>query len=176
MNWKEVLKKLEREQFWDEAIEYMQKIIDQYPNDLDAYLAINYLIMNILVEEDYDETKHDYYASLLKQYFDESWEKFSNNAEYLFFIGYISVMSPWYFGLDWEDPEKLLMKSFDIDNLNILYKWVIYSKKSFHDFNKKKEYAKLILKDNSPIKIKLKEKGSLGDRILLYMHMWAKEF
>ena len=36
------------------------------------------------VNEMYDNSKHDYYADLLKKYFLESYSRFSNNSEYLF--------------------------------------------------------------------------------------------
>lgn len=52
---------------------FMKNIIEQNPNDLDTYLEMNCLLMNLLVEEDYDKNKHEYYANLLKKYFIESY-------------------------------------------------------------------------------------------------------
>ena len=50
MEWKESLRKLERNKQWDEAIEFMQEVIAQNQDDMDAYIAINYLLMNLIVE------------------------------------------------------------------------------------------------------------------------------
>lgn len=50
--------------------------VNKNPESLAAYLSVCYLLMNLLVEEDYENSKHDYYAKLLKHYFDESYFKF----------------------------------------------------------------------------------------------------
>lgn len=63
----------------------MQETINQNSSSIDPYLSMNYLLMNLLVEEQYNPNDHDYYAGLLKQYFIESYAKFSNNPEYLLY-------------------------------------------------------------------------------------------
>lgn len=85
MTWQKILRKLEQNKEWDNAIEFMQNVVKENPDNVDVYLRINYLLMNLLVEEDYDRTKHDYYAALLKKYFDESYAKFFLNPEYLYY-------------------------------------------------------------------------------------------
>jgi len=89
MCWREQLKQYEYNKNWNAAIKLMQVVIDDNPNDIDGYLFMNYLLMDILVNEMYDNSKHDYYADLLKKYFLESYSRFSNNSEYLFYIGFI---------------------------------------------------------------------------------------
>ena len=84
MNWEEQLAKLEQRKDWKSAIVLMQETINQNSNSVDAYLIMNYLLMNLLVEEQYEPNDHNYYAGLLKKYFIESYAKFSDNPEYLF--------------------------------------------------------------------------------------------
>ena len=69
MCWREQLKQYECDKDWDTAIRLMQIVIDDNPNDMDGYLFMNYLLMDILVNEMYDNSKHDYYADLLKSIF-----------------------------------------------------------------------------------------------------------
>lgn len=69
MCWKEQLKQYEYNKDWDAAISLMQVIIDDTPDELDSYLCMNYLLMDILVNEMYDNSKHGYYADLLKNIF-----------------------------------------------------------------------------------------------------------
>ena len=102
MCWREQLKQYEYNKNWNAAIKLMQVVIDDNPNDIDGYLFMNYLLMDILVNEMYDNSKHDYYADLLKKYFLESYSRFSNNSEYLFYIGFIASMSEWYFDIEME--------------------------------------------------------------------------
>lgn len=126
MNWKKTLISLEKAKAWDEAIEFMQKIISENPDDLDAYIGINYLLMNLLVEEDYDTDKHKYYAKLTKQYFLESYAKFSDNAEYLFYTGLTGCMSEWFFGLEREQVKSMMKKALYLEPENIIYQWIYY--------------------------------------------------
>lgn len=169
MLWKKQLAKLEHAKQWDRAIKYMQNIVTKNPDNLDAYLSINYLLMNLLVEEDYDNTKHDYYASLTKKYFDESYAKFSNNPEYLFFTGITAFMSEWYFDIDREDAKKMLFKALDLEPDNLLYQSTYYlylDKKDPNNIQPLLDYANKVIASDSPIKTLLKNKGSLGAYIL----------
>ncbi len=173
MNWKEQLKKLEQSKEWDFAIKLMESVIEDNPDNLDAYLSMNYLLMNLLVEEKHDESKHSYYENLLKKYFNESYKKFSDNAEYLFFTGITAFMSEWFFGIDIEDAKNMLYKATQLAPDNILYKWGYYGNfdlSKFDSLRKESEiYAKQILEKNSPFRKMLEEKGSLGAHILQIM-------
>ncbi len=60
MEWKIQLCKLEKAKQWDKAITFMQKVITQKPDDIDAYLFMEYLLMNLLVEEDYDRSQENH--------------------------------------------------------------------------------------------------------------------
>lgn len=130
MNWKVQLEKFERSKDWKSAIELMQKTISENPDNVEAYIRVIYLLHNILVEEDYPESEHDHIASLLKQYFDESNKSFSDNTEYLFFIGKILHIAEWYFGLN-DRPGlmeqscafKMQKKAFEKEPGNALFEW-----------------------------------------------------
>jgi len=130
MNWKEQLFEIEshfchHEQWsWKSAIELSKRLVEKYPNNVEVYVRVIYLIHNILVEENYTNDEHDEMAELLKEYFDKSYILFSENAEYLFFIGKILHIAEWYFGLE-DDKLALEMqkKAMDKEPDNILYEW-----------------------------------------------------
>lgn len=177
MNWKDHLAKLEHNKQWDTAIEYMQHIVVENPDNLDVYLSINYLLMNLLVEEDYDTTKHDYYAALAKKYFDKSYSKFKDNPSYLFYIARIAAMSEWYFDIEIEDVEKMLQKAMALDPQNPLYQWTYYGSLDTNYVQNKDQiiaYSQLILQNNSPIKKELVTQGALGEYIWSMMKHWAE--
>ena len=56
MNWKNQLMKYEQKDNWEDSIKLLIDVIDKNPNDLEPYLNICYLTMNILVEEEYKYT------------------------------------------------------------------------------------------------------------------------
>lgn len=177
MQWKKRLRKLEYEKKWDEAIAFMQQVIKDNPSNMDAYLFMNFLLMNLLVEEDHDESKHDYYESLAKKYFNESYAKFSGNAEYLYLTGKTAVMSEWYFGIDVKDYEDMFERARQLEPKNPLY-----NKKYYYMLRNKDPkhpeliaHARMILSENSPVKEQLKDKGMLGEYILGMEENWSKD-
>lgn|GEM_PF-311660 len=172
MNWKEQLSSLEKNKQWDEAIEFMKRVVQYNPNDMDAYIFMNYLLMNLLVEENHDESKHGYYASLTKEYFDISHRKFSNNPEYLFFTGITAVMSEWYFGISMEDYQNMLKKATELDPQNKLYCISYYFgsvRSKTPNIPQELQYADILLDPNDSVQKQLATKGAAGEYYLELM-------
>lgn len=170
MNWKKNLIELEHHKDYKLAVELIQKVIKDNPDDVEAYIRAIYLLHNILVEEDYSELEHDFLASLLRSYFDISYLKFSNNAEYSFFIGKILYIAEWYFGVDddfklTEEKQAYQMQkmAYEIERDNVLYEWAyrlsLGEKLASH-------LAEQILSQNKSKLEWLKSKGFPGEYIL----------
>lgn len=177
MNWKEQLSKLEQSKDWQSAIALMQETINQNSNSIDAHLSMSYLLMNLLVEEQYDPNDHDYYAALLKKYFIESYAKFSNNPEYLFYIGQIACISEWYFDIEIEEAQSMMKKASELKPDNMLYKWANYSGFDTRNQAKKEKlilYAKQALSEPE-VERELKSKGALGKYLWDSLEYWSKE-
>ncbi len=176
MEWKKLLLGLEEAKRWDEAIIFMQEVIRKNPCDVEAYLLMEYLVMNLLVEEDYDRSKSGYYESLALKYFKEGYSKFSHNPGFLYYTGIIACMSEWYFGIEIEEAEEMRKKAYLLDPHNIVYQW-----KSVEDINisnitnvkKVTEYAKMVLHDHAFLWHELEKKGSLGQYVFQLMQFWA---
>jgi hypothetical protein len=178
MNWRNQLAIFEKNKQWDNAIQLMQKVIVEEPSNMDAYLYTNFLLMNLLVEENYDENKHDYYANLLLKYFQESYPKFSENPEYLFFTAITAYISEWYFNIEQKDARAMLQKAMYLAPENILYKWAFYGSLDMRNADNRKlalSYAQIILQEVSPIKAILQKKGALGDYLLDIMVNWSQK-
>lgn len=176
MNWKVQLKRYEQQKDWDSAIKLMQKYIKDNNQDLDAYLCMNYLLMNLLVEEDYDVKKQDYYAELLKKYFLESFSKFSHNPDYLFYTGITAHLSEWYFDIDIEAAKTMLKDAFFLEPRNIIYEWGYYYYVEVNDESSKLKVvncSKEILNNNT-LQESLTSKGALGEYILEIMQYSSK--
>ncbi|MGC2310110.1 MAG: hypothetical protein WA432_00620 [Candidatus Babeliaceae bacterium] len=177
MDWKEQLALFEHTKRWDDAIFYMEHVIEQNPDSVDAYLSMNYLLMNFLVEEQHDCSKHDYYWRLTKYYFDESYAKFSNNASYLYYIARIAVMSEWYFGITPEDIDKMFKQALVLNPESLVYQWDYYlhlDKNNPANRDKLLAYYRIVLQEDSPIQKELKARGALGEYILDMMQNTAK--
>lgn len=177
MNWKEQLKKHETNKDWKPAFEVLENAIEKNPSDVDAYLSMNYLLMNLLVEEEYDKNQHDYYAGLLKKYFLESYSKFSNNPEYLFFIGMIACMSEWYFGIEIQEAEKMMKEALNHEPNNPIYKWAYYGALDMRNADNRLKvipYIEEIRKKD--VETLLKSKGALGEYIFEIIANWSNRY
>ena len=170
MSWKENIIELEHNANWPQAVQLIQSIVKEYPNDVEAYIRAIYLLHNILVEKDYSESQHDFLASLLKAYFEISYQKFSGNAEYLFFVGKILYIAEWYFGLDddfkpMEERRAFQMqkKAHEMEKENKLYEWAY--RFSIGDNLSTCLAEQILLKDKTTLKW-LKLKGFPGEYIL----------
>ncbi len=178
MTWKETLRKLELAEEWDNAIEFMQHIIQEYPDDMNTYIYMNFLLMNLLVEEDYDDTKVNTYVTLAKHYFNESYKKFHNNAEYLFYTGKTAYMSVWHFGIDYEDADNMLNTALAKDPTNLVYQsnyYISLNYENSHELEQMKIYAHKILKKDPSIYKPLQSKGAIGAYILKLLNGWAEK-
>ncbi|HEV2601196.1 MAG TPA: hypothetical protein VGT41_02770 [Candidatus Babeliales bacterium] len=175
MTWKENLSKFERNKQWDDAIAYMQNVIAENPNDVDAAICMNYLLMYVIVYEGVDEASRGYHMFLTKKYFKESYAKFSEDSEYLFFTGKTAVMGQWYFDLEDEDLDNMLEKARQLDKNNLLYQWIC--RPDSHVSNLEwKYYSKALVADGSPARKQLESKGAVGAYLLEMIIGWSATY
>ena len=150
------LNKIEESLDIPKAIEY---IADNQNKNIINYLRVLFVITYFLKEEPYNEKEYLLYTDYLKKIFLESSKKYSDNAEFLFYTGFIISMGEWYFNLTFEQSVEMMTKASEIEPKNELYQWVYFfylDKK-----NKKKEYAKHLL-GKKTIQKELYSKGLLG--------------
>jgi len=195
MIWKEKVRILEQLDNFDVAIFYLEQVIKEHPDDVDAYIFMLFRLMDTIVEhachfanvsktpvsdikKKYYDSKEDEYEVLAKKYFKEGYAKFSDNAEFLFYVGVTAAMSEWYFGIDTKDYEHMLDKALLLDSDNFLYQSVYYRGLDQKiECNKKavREYAQTVLNEHSPIRSILADKGAVGECCLELIINWSKE-
>jgi tetratricopeptide (TPR) repeat protein len=194
MTWKEQLRILEQQDDFDVALFFMEKIIQEYPDDVDAYIFMLFRLMDTIVEyachfanvsktpvsdikKEYYDAKEAHYEVLAKKYFKSGYAKFSENASFLFCVGITAVMSEWYFGIDIKDYENMLEKAMQLEPDNLVDKRTYYIHLNQSIPEKKEEaiaYASLILQDNSPLVQSIKTRGAFGEYLLDCMRGWAE--
>lgn len=167
MNWKEKLKILDQKKEWDAAIEFMEHVIEQNPDDMDVYIALNYFFMNLITEEDYSNSKFHDYTNLARHYFDESYERFSENAEYLFFSAATMAIADWYMDIGMDRVHEMFKRALSLEPNNLLYQWGVAGIGLKYPDNIKagNVCAKKVL-ENSSIVAFLKSKGAMGEYLL----------
>lgn len=166
MRWEKQLRIYENNKEWDFAIFLLQKILKNGDSDLNVYLCLMYLIMNLLVEEDYETSKAKDYEARLKKMFLDSYTLFNKNAEYLFYMGIIALMSEWYLDLDESEAKDMLKEAVKLQPQNNLYNWGYYTYLGNNSDKKNSlAYARKILLDSNSLE-ELESKGTLGEYVL----------
>ena len=127
MNWKEQIAQLEQQGNFDIAIFLLEKVIAENPHTIDGYIFLLYRLMDTLVEggcywanskdplrnikREYYDSKDGDYIVLAKKYFAESYNKFSDNPEYLYYVGRGMGPAHYFFGVDDEMPTRMIRKA-----------------------------------------------------------------
>lgn len=169
MTWKEKLALLEHSKQWDEAIAFMEETITNNPNNMDAYIFMNYLLMNLLVEEyTRDKSKDRKHEILAKKYFQISYDKFHNNPEYLYITGRTAVMAEMVWGIQVKDYRAMFKKALYLEPDNLVYQeqyfWTI---EDIDPLNPALiAYAEAVLTEPSPVTEQLNTKGAAGEYLL----------
>ncbi len=154
---------------WKTVILFVENLLLEYPNDVEVSIRVIYLLHNILVEERYSDDEHNMIAGLLKELFDKSYIQFSENAEYLFFIGKILHIAEWYFGLDNCNLALACQKkAMEKEPHNLLYEWAY--RFSVSDPNEGYLANQLVENKDESIKY-LEEKGFPGFYVLEHLKM-----
>ena len=186
MNWREQVAQLEREGDFDIAVFLLEKVIKENPDEMDAYIILLHRFMDSCLEnpcywsnvskDPLKEIKEKYYEDKIGQdyrqraqkCFDESYARFSNNPEYLYYAS------------------KLLLHAYDFMCLNVKESLLIEMchKAKAIGYNKCLEernqndvddtdWAKRIINDPS-IQKQLATKGAAAEYVLGGKIAWAK--
>lgn len=181
MNWKEQLSEIEKdfgfhkERDWKPAIGLVNDLLAEYPDNVEINIRAIYILHNILVEEEYPDEEQDRMIDLLQKWFNQSKEKFSEDAEYLFFIGKILHIAEWYFGLE---DNKLAVefqkKAMEKEPGNLLYEWA-YRLSCPEDVVEGYLAHQIVANDKDKISW-LKAKGFPGEYVLEHLKMSNEEY
>ncbi|UMX48275.1 MAG: hypothetical protein L7H18_01890 [Candidatus Nealsonbacteria bacterium DGGOD1a] len=176
MNWKQQLYEYETKKDWKSAIAYAEQITKDYPEDVDVWLSVIYLLFNCILEESYDIINPNELTSSLLRYFQFSYKKFKNNPEYLFFVGTLGHVAEWLFGYSETDfATKMIKHGLELEPNNRLLMWEYEMTKINNNLSEEKnslalqrarEIEKEILHKDSPEVKWLLSKGALGRYIL----------
>ena len=148
MNWKEKVYILEKNDDFDVAIFFLKQVIKENPSEVDAYIFILFRLMYCIIEnscyfanvsktlvseikkEYYREKKGDY-QDLLFKYFAEGYEKFSDNADFLFYTAEIAcisaALSDIHMGIDAEFINQMMEKAALLDPKNPVFQRQYYT-------------------------------------------------
>ncbi len=173
-NWKETLLDLRNNNKWDHAISYMISAVQNDSNDIDRWLFAQETIITTLLDQEYDESFFYTYARIALHLFKESYKRFNQNAEYLFFSGYILYRVTWFVGITNKETNDWRKSAYSLEPDNTIYAWYYYvycSEKDAIQLITLKKYIDSLSFEHIAAKQLLDNKKYIGERIwnnLLY--------
>lgn len=110
-----------------DEIKRLETVLKSNGGVLDTYIQAIFLLLFFLVDCHYSKKEHDAASQQLISYFKEASKAYSENVEFLFFLGYFIPIAEWYFNVDdvsiaYQMRKQAMLKSPG----NILYKWAYY--------------------------------------------------
>lgn len=181
MNWKKEFNKIEKsfgERMsinWEYTYNLILGLTKVKSNDVELYIRSLYILHNIIVEERCSETLSLKMEGLLREIFVETRKRFSENSEYIFFIGEILHIAEWYWGL--EDTSTAIAfhkKAFELEPRNLLFEWA-YRYSDNEDTESGFLACKILENDKSRVAW-LVSKGFPGQYILRRLESSCKDF
>lgn len=127
--WKNELRRKINGNQWIDAIEFMKEIIYNNPESEDAYLNMIYLLEHVALETNAEESLQEQCMKALPGIYRESLHKFSGNASFLFYLGYITVWCCWIYGISDEDAMRMVDKAYEMEPSNKLYRFTSVQRK-----------------------------------------------
>jgi hypothetical protein len=126
MNWQHQFEDCERNRDWKNTTAFIDEILSEQAGNPEAWVRALYLLHNILLEEHPEKAGLDRKLLEMKllTYFNDSRVRFTNNAEYLFFMGVIGRIAEWYWGEKNIDFAKAMsLKAHQLEPANKLFEW-----------------------------------------------------
>ena len=149
-----------------EALNLIEKLIYSDESNKKVYIHGIYLIYHILRAGDNNMSMEDYsnLENKYKNWFDFSFQSYSNDAEYLFFVGHLLDFLEYYVGYPEKGTSiKMVKRAFHLDKENLLYKWSFFLLRGW--YKKSDKIAKQIVAYNTQILNSLAQEGLPGQTI-----------
>ncbi|MBS1986912.1 hypothetical protein JST99_03205 [Candidatus Dependentiae bacterium] len=193
MHWKQQVQLLEQEASFDIAIFLLEKVVKNNPNDVDAYIFLLFRLREMWLEgsvywcnvskdplrdvkKEYYASKRDNYMAAAEKYFAESYHRFSENPEYLYYAAHILGHIAWYFGASDDLQSDLELRAVRM-RYNAVLNMIDYYKELYDKEPNNVDvikYAASIVNDPS-LQEQLATKGAAAEYVIGGEVSWAKK-
>ncbi|MCM1177246.1 MAG: hypothetical protein NC308_11590 [Clostridium sp.] len=168
MNWKEELQNCIDNKDWDRALLMMPDVLVRENYSIDAYLNYTYLLQMISYRSDKELEERSCIEDMIYPIFLAAMERYSENAEYLFWQGLMAYWTEWSFQMDTPDVVDMMMKAHKIEPDNNLYKFAVFClPENIEDRVSCRAFAKEILADEELLNGIL-SKGPVGQHVYVF--------
>ena len=151
------------------------------PDNAEAWVRALYFLHNLVLEVMGVQAVVgvDYYEACgrLLDYFRQGNTKFSDNAEYLFFMGVIGHIAEYYWGEEDDTfAQNMSKKAFELEPANRLYEWSSLDVRRNKSECERKVFLSQAMLANSPEETWLQTKGFPGRYVLAQIEKYFSRF
>ncbi|MCM1501397.1 MAG: hypothetical protein NC115_01865 [Bacteroidales bacterium] len=166
MNWKEELQNCIDNKDWDRAMAMMQDVLVSENYSIDAYLNYFFIFEEMVTfpSVDFKTILIDKAERFVLPLHKESMNRYSENAEYLFWHGFMMIRTNWLCNPDDSESERMLRKAYMMEPKNKLYAWA-----ASEDKDERRRYEAEIINDHVIMENILK-KGPVGIYLSELLH------
>jgi hypothetical protein len=155
------------------AILMLRALSKQNPDDVEVYIYLLYLQEHVLIYWCEVSDQHILMESLTSD-FNYAQQRFSDNAEYLFFVSRIMSTPEWFIGVNYNDfvilADQMLLKACQMDPSNTLFEW------QHCRGERRTSLANLILSEKKSIVEWLYSKGIMGVKIVSHIKSTSRDY
>ena len=170
MNWKSKLRQLIDGERWEDALKFMDEVLESDSHSADSYLNYSYLLGEILMEAEFGTPLLDYCEIKIYQIYKEAMAQYSDDVDFLFWQSFLITRCDYFYNMDIYDAEAMMYKAYLAKPDDKLYQWARLTvnngdmddeDEALHR-GKIKKYIRAMFADEALLK-RINEKGPVGE-------------
>ncbi len=170
MNWKSKLRQLIDGEKWEDALKFMDEVLESDSHSADSYLNYSYLLGEILMEAEFGTPLLDYCEIKIYQVYKEAMAQYSDDVDFLFWQSFLITRCDYFYNMDIYDAEAMMYKAYLAKPDDKLYQWARLTvnngdmddeDETLHR-GKIKKYIRAMFADEALLK-RINEKGPVGE-------------
>lgn len=163
-DWAVAVSKFESKRNVDRALHFPETKLYLLVNEVGQSVRVLFLMLDYLVEAKLTSETREEMSRRLKQLFDLSYERFSEDAEFLAFAGMMVTRGEWFFDRRFEDGIGMISEAVDLEPNNLTFKSflaVFEDQRLEHNVERKRKVLDLFFSCEENTKY-LECKGAVG--------------
>lgn len=171
MNWKSKLRQLIDGERWEEALKFMDEVLESDSHSADSYLNYCFLLGEILLETtEFGTPLLDYCEVKIYQVYKEAMARYSDDVDFLFWQSFLMFRGSYFYEMDAYEVEDMMYKAYLAKPDDKLYQWARLTvnngdmddeDEALHR-GKIKKYIRAMFADEALLK-RINEKGQVGE-------------
>ncbi len=171
MNWKSKLRQLIDGEKWEDALKFMDEVLESDSHSADSYLNYCFLLGEILLETtEFGTPLQNYCEVKIYQVYKEAMARYSDDVDFLFWQSFLMFRGSYFYEMDAYEVEDMMYKAYLAKPDDKLYQWARLTINNGDEDNvdiatrweKPKEYIRTMFSDKTLLK-RINEKGPVGE-------------